>query len=197
MLDVGTASGAFLKQIHQNGYRNLYGHDIDDYTPQENKKLLKDYKLCDLGTEKLPWPDNFFDVITAWCVLPHLENPFYASRELKRVLKPGGIFVFTTPHITSRPSIDFFLKRGYFASYRPTNNHIALLPKSVLEKTVFRGFDHIGTEYLVTPKIFGGLKGKIRKAVSAIASRNENWARKLAGRWAYNICYVIQKQNPE
>ncbi|MEK7078173.1 MAG: class I SAM-dependent methyltransferase [Patescibacteria group bacterium] len=193
ILDLGTASGAFTKQLYNLGYKNIFAHDIDNYLPNEVKEIVKEYKLSDLSTEKNPWDDNFFDAITAWCVLPHLENPFHCARELWRVLKPGGIFMFTTPHILSKPSMAFFLKKKYFAGYRPTNNHIALLPLSILEKTIFRGFELIGIEYLVTPKVNRGAKGKLRKLLIDLSKYNK-WLKKfLEKRWAYNICYIIRK----
>ncbi len=193
ILDLGTASGAFIKQLHNSGYKNIFAHDIDNYLPNEVKEIVKEYKLSDLSTEKTPWDDNFFDAITAWCVLPHLENPFHCARELRRVLKPGGIFMFTTPHILSKPSMAFFLKKKYFAGYRPTNNHIALLPMSILKKTIFRGFELIGTEYLVTPKVNLGAKGKIRKLLIDLGKYNKGLKNHLEKRWAYNICYIIRK----
>ncbi len=195
VLDLGTASGLFLQQLNDAGFKNLYAHDILEYLPAEVRPLVKEYKLAELSTEKLPWADNTFDAVTAWCVIPHLENPFYASREVNRVLKPGGIFLFTTPHVLSRPSIDFLMRKGYFASYRPENNHIALLPKGILEKTIFRGFKVLGTEYLVTPKVFRGWKGKLREIVFRIAKRFPKLEQSLKYRWAYNVCYVIQKDS--
>ena len=101
--------------------------------------------------------------------------------------------MFTTPHILSRPSIDFFLKHKYFASYRPENNHIALLALSILEKTIFRGFELIGTEYLVTPKVNRGAKGKLRKLLLYLANYNSGLKNFLEKRWAYNICYIMRK----
>lgn len=193
ILDLGTASGEFIKQLHNSGYNNLFTHDIDTYFSDEIRKIVKEYKISDLSVDKNPWSDNFFDVITAWCVIPHLENPFYCVRELHRILKPGGIFMFTTPHIMSKPSIDFFLKHKYFASYRPTNNHVALLPLSILEKTIFRGFELIGTEYLVTPKVNRGIKGKLRKFLLNLAEYNDKLKSSLEKRWAYNVCYIIRK----
>ena len=153
ILDLGTASGAFLQQLYDNGYQNLYAHDIDDYLPAERKKIIKEYKFADLSAEKLPWPDNSFDAVTAWCVLPHLENPFYAAREIQRVLKKDGVFIFTALHLASKASIDYFKKNKNFGSYKETNNHISLLPDSVVQKTMLKFFDLVDVDYLVIPKI--------------------------------------------
>jgi SAM-dependent methyltransferase len=42
----------------------------------------------------LPYPDHRFDLLVSQSVLEHIERPLAAFREIRRVLKPGGRFVF-------------------------------------------------------------------------------------------------------
>lgn len=195
ILDLGAAAGIFLQQLKDLGYSNLYAHDIDNYLPQEKSGLVQEYKLADLSMEKLPWPDNSFDAVTAWCVLPHLENPFHAAREVRRVLKPDGIFLFTALHLTSKHSLEYFNRHKNFGSYREGNNHIALLPDSVVRKTMLKFFDLLDTDYLVIPKIFNGWRGKIRKLIFNLAGKNPAWQQFLKKRWGYNIAYFLRKKD--
>ncbi len=46
--------------------------------------------------EKIPYPDAVFDAVVSRCVLEHLQNPIDAFREISRVLRPGGRFLFLT-----------------------------------------------------------------------------------------------------
>lgn len=46
--------------------------------------------------EKIPFPDNSFDVILCFQVLEHIENPEKAISEMRRVLKDGGLLMLTT-----------------------------------------------------------------------------------------------------
>ena len=48
---------------------------------------------------RLPLRDNAFDVVSANMVVEHLENPAIQFREILRVLKPGGVFIFHTPNV--------------------------------------------------------------------------------------------------
>lgn len=43
----------------------------------------------------LPFVSGSFDVVFSYAVLEHLHNPFVAALEIRRVLKPGGVFCGT------------------------------------------------------------------------------------------------------
>jgi SAM-dependent methyltransferase len=62
--------------------------------------------LFDLaGGAALPFPDGTFACVASLAVLEHLEPaalPFLAA-EIRRVLKPGGQAIITTPHAFSDP----------------------------------------------------------------------------------------------
>ncbi len=196
VLDLGPASGGFDKQITEEGYSNIYGVDIDDYRPEENKKYFVDFKIADLSWEKLPWSDNYFKVVTAWCVLPHLENPFFSAREVSRVLDKDGIFVMTTPFLTSKGSKKYFMKHDDFGSYRASNNHIVPFTKGLVQKTILKYFDLIAIEYHFRSKVFsqGFIRGNFRKLIWKIAKTNPKWKKEIAKRWAYNIFYILKKK---
>jgi len=46
----------------------------------------------------LPFPTGTFDVISANMVMEHVADPVAVLTELRRVLRPGGAFVFHTPN---------------------------------------------------------------------------------------------------
>ncbi|MEK7590450.1 MAG: class I SAM-dependent methyltransferase [Patescibacteria group bacterium] len=148
VLDVGTGRGFFLSELFKGGYKNLYACDIDNYLSEEVKPILKNFQAIDLNFEKLPWPDNFFDAITAWEVLEHLENPHNAIREINRVLKPGALFMFSVPNIFHIVSRLIFLKRGVFPRWNMTNNHISVFPHGIFEKAFLKYFNLIKEGYV-------------------------------------------------
>lgn len=43
--------------------------------------------------ESPPFPDNFFDITLAGCILPHLFYPDHALKEMIRITKPNGRIV--------------------------------------------------------------------------------------------------------
>src|SRR5512145_2406788 len=43
--------------------------------------------------ERIPFPDAYFDVVTSFNSLDHVDDLGQAIREIKRVAKPGGLFL--------------------------------------------------------------------------------------------------------
>jgi ubiquinone/menaquinone biosynthesis C-methylase UbiE len=48
--------------------------------------------------EGLPFRDGAFDLVTANMVVEHLRDVHGVLQEIRRVLKPGGLFIFHTPN---------------------------------------------------------------------------------------------------
>jgi len=48
-------------------------------------------------TKRTPLPDSFYDAVLCLEVLEHTLDPFAAIKEIRRVLKPGGMLVASTP----------------------------------------------------------------------------------------------------
>ena len=51
--------------------------------------------------ELAPFRSESFDLITANMVIEHVSDPVAALREIRRMLKPGGRFIFHTPNFRS------------------------------------------------------------------------------------------------
>lgn len=91
ILDVGCGTGGsivFLKK-----YGNVYGVDISEQALKYCKK--RGLKKIQIGSiNKLPFSDNFFDLVTCFDVIYHKKvNDKKAILELYRILKPGGILI--------------------------------------------------------------------------------------------------------
>lgn len=51
--------------------------------------------------EGLPFTSESFDVVVCLWVLEHLKEPLTTLREVQRVLRPGGHFIFVTPNLSN------------------------------------------------------------------------------------------------
>jgi ubiquinone/menaquinone biosynthesis C-methylase UbiE len=97
-LDVG--DGLILSKVAKHvGAKALYGCDVDNGALNKASEKGITTVKADLNTDKLPFPDNYFDAVIMEEVIEHLVNPDNALEEAYRILKPDGIFILTTPNL--------------------------------------------------------------------------------------------------
>jgi SAM-dependent methyltransferase len=82
--------------------------------------------------EHLPFGAASFSLVTANMVVEHFANPKVALREIYRVLRPGGLFVFHTPNVRS-PLVDVAARipsrlEQRVASFLDGRKHEAIFP---------------------------------------------------------------------
>lgn len=93
VLDVGAGAGEENPYALKGRVGRLIGIDMD---PRVGKNpLLTAGLVGDCGT--LPFKDNSFDLAFSIYVLEHIERPSTLVAEMRRVLRPGGLFVALTP----------------------------------------------------------------------------------------------------
>ena len=75
--------------------------------------------VANLNTEGLPYPDGSFDLVTCTEVIEHLEHYRATLREVSRILRPGGVFVVSTPNVLNLRSRLRYLFFGFFNMFGP------------------------------------------------------------------------------
>ena len=73
----------------------VIGCDLDARHMRRNGSLSA---ACVAGGESLPFATGSFDLVTANMVVEHLPQPLLVFKEVARVLRGGGLFVFLTPN---------------------------------------------------------------------------------------------------
>jgi 2-polyprenyl-3-methyl-5-hydroxy-6-metoxy-1,4-benzoquinol methylase len=116
LLDFGAGVGALAKEILRSfEFSKIVCADLLP-RPGELPEVV-DWIQSDLN-DSLPLPDASFDTITAVEVIEHLENPRAVFRELKRLLRPGGTLVLSTPNQESLRSYITLITSGHYAAFR-------------------------------------------------------------------------------
>ena len=104
MLDLGCGWGGVVLDAAQEGHaRSIVGIEPDEERLAIARELLKECGATRAEVfrgigEKLPFPDNSFDIVASYQVFEHVQNPADVMAEVARVLKPGGVFHFSTPN---------------------------------------------------------------------------------------------------
>ena len=118
MLEAGTGSGIFLPELSRHCDK-IYAVDI--HTNFDNiHDLCKHYKInnYNLSTQSIEntnFPNDKFDAIVAVSVLEFVDDLQKALIEIKRILKPGGIFITICP--MESKLLDFFL--SFYTTKKP------------------------------------------------------------------------------
>jgi len=102
VLDVGCGDGNFsiLLKAACNA-EEIYGIEISEEGLELAKRNgVRAFRL-DVDEEILPFENSYFDAVFAGEVIEHLFDPDHFFNEIYRVLKPGGIFVLSTPNLAA------------------------------------------------------------------------------------------------
>ena len=115
----------FLRKIFKKKYKSyissdLYREDVDHQ----------------FDIQSIPYPDNTFDLVFASHVLEYVKNDRQAIKEIKRVLRPGGLAFLPVPMLHEK-TIDFEKRPpnkriiretgiDYFDRYREVFNEVKI-----------------------------------------------------------------------
>lgn len=143
VLDIGCGAGQFLRQAQAAGW-DAMGIDFDAEAVAAARQAGANAKASDLFAEQ--FRADSFDAICMDNVIEHLPNPPAVFAECRRVLRPKGRFVLSTPNI------DSYLHELYGQDWRglETPRHLYLFSATALRKLAKAvGFRHI--EVFSTP----------------------------------------------
>ena len=130
VLDLGCGFGALSKALLEKN-ATVIAADINDKSIRTAKTFLpksKKLKIVKLNSDKLPFSDNYFDVVVLFDVIEHVKNPTTTISECKRVLKSEGIlYVEFTPY--------YSIVGHHLYDYAKWPIHI--LPKEAIKRIVY------------------------------------------------------------
>jgi glycosyltransferase involved in cell wall biosynthesis/SAM-dependent methyltransferase len=88
--------------LHLANFFNARGEDASQQVKihKTGEVIRYHYKQFNIEEDIFPYPDDFFDVVLFCEIIEHLlSDPVHALNEIRRVLKPGGSLVLTTPNV--------------------------------------------------------------------------------------------------
>lgn len=99
-LDVACGCGYGAQLLLSSGATRVVGGDLqhDLLTHAKQHVAHPGLALVCLDANSLPFDDLSFDVVTSFETIEHLEQPDEFVRRVVCILKPGGVFVCSTPN---------------------------------------------------------------------------------------------------
>ena len=107
VLDIPSGEGAFADRLRGAGY-DVHAADI-----QERFKIAGvPFTQADMNAP-LPFASDTFDAVACIDGIEHLEGPFAFVRDCRRILRPGGVLLLSTPNISALRSRWRWLLTGF------------------------------------------------------------------------------------
>lgn len=95
-LDVGCASGYMTSLLSQSFPQvNFSGIDVYDKAISFAKKNYPNISFKVAPAEKIPFKDNFFDLVVCYETIEHVEDPLKSLQEIRRVLRKDGVGIIS------------------------------------------------------------------------------------------------------
>ena len=94
VLDLGAGAGIVPQMNFRGLAASVCGVDLDPRVI--GNPFIDEGRVANAGS--IPYDNDRFDLVFSDNVLEHLETPLQVFREVARVLKPGGVFLFKTPN---------------------------------------------------------------------------------------------------
>jgi len=145
VLDIGCGDGNFSLLFGKaSGSEELFGVDISETAVKlASSKGVRAFQV-NVDLEDLPFEGDSFDAIFCGETLEHLFDPDHLIEEAFRVLKPGGLFIVTTPNLAS-----LYNRVSLLLGFQPFDTSVSLrydighLLTARIESPTPPGADHI------------------------------------------------------
>jgi 2-polyprenyl-3-methyl-5-hydroxy-6-metoxy-1,4-benzoquinol methylase len=96
VLDIGCGPGFFLEAAQTKGY-DVFGIDPSEYIVKVAREKFGE-KIRQGVIESADYPQESFDLVTAFDTFEHVYHPLEWLEASQRILKKGGLLAITTPN---------------------------------------------------------------------------------------------------
>jgi SAM-dependent methyltransferase len=152
-LDFGCGNGGLVRYLNTNTSVEAYGYDSSKIIAEARRRGIPILSDAQLAAQ-----EGSFDVVTAIEVIEHTVDPLSMLRQIRRLLRPGGLFFLTTGN--ARPFADRLTRWSYVAPEVHMSFFEPLTLEVAMRKTGFRSerkprgpaFDQM-LKYLVLRKL--------------------------------------------
>jgi SAM-dependent methyltransferase len=188
LLDIGCGDGSYTMRL-ADGFRQVDAIDVQAsqlalfHDRIEGSPAAGRITIAEMSAAKLDFPDDSFDLVTAIEVLEHVAELDQALAEIRRVLRPGGRFGFTTPNRWFPFETHGFIyrERRYPPARAPLLTWVSPVHRRLADARVFTAADlrrrlvvaglrPRSVDYLMPPFDRSAIGGRVR-AVTDFAER--------------------------
>lgn len=113
ILEAGSGSGRVVKYFSDLGYRNVYGIEINREAIKNLNKNYPELRVRQGDLLKMPYPENYFDVVVSYGVVEHFPALGVVSplKALYRAVKSGGVVIVSVPSFNYLRKVDYWVRQ--------------------------------------------------------------------------------------
>lgn len=164
-LDVGAGQGHWTRLVAGllSPEANIVGVEREpDWVAEASRRARPNQRFLQGSAERLPFPDESFDLVTCQTLLIHVADPGAAIAEMRRVLRPGGQLMVAEPNNLANTAS--------WAVQLPGSDVEDVLEAVRLEIVVERGKQALGEGHNSVGEVLIGLLGEGWRDVQAWAN---------------------------
>ena len=140
VLEIGTGSGYGISIIAPVADEFV---TVDKYRSEATESLPVNVTFREAKVPPLPFEDESFDYVVSFQVIEHISNDKRFVEEVRRVLRPGGKFIVSTPN---RP-MSLTRNPWHIREYRPEQLRALLSGFSSIEELGVAGNERVWEYY--------------------------------------------------
>ena len=140
VLEIGTGSGYGISIIAPVADEFV---TVDKYRSEATESLPVNVTFREAKVPPLPFEDESFDYVVSFQVIEHISNDKRFTEEVRRVLRPGGKFIVSTPN---RP-MSLTRNPWHVREYRPEQLRGLLSGFSTIEELGVAGNERVWEYY--------------------------------------------------
>lgn len=141
-LDVGCGTGEFLLELRVRGWQ-VVGQEVSDFAARIAIEAGLDVRTCTL--DRCGFEAESFDLVTLWDVVEHLHDPLAVLREVRRILRPSGLLVLSTPDLESPDSRLF---TDWWHGLEIPRHLVLFGPETIGQALQYAGFQSVERKYI-------------------------------------------------
>ena len=149
---------------------------VTDHREVEFEPLNDRIRFEVADAHSLPFDDSAFDRVLVTCVLHHLDDPERALREMRRVVRPGGLISLTLP---CDPGLAYRIGKS-LGPYR-----------SLRKRGTLNGTDPRYFHYLQHRNHYPGLVALVERVFATDSISKRHWPLRIPT-WNLNLFTIFQ-----
>lgn len=120
-----TLANYFGESHGEQGIQEVF---YQDFQTGDNRSVKFEYQHFNIEEQAFPYADGQFDVVLFCEIIEHLlMDPVRVLRQIKRILKPNGVLVLTTPNVSRLENVTRMVSGANlydpYSGYGPYGRH--------------------------------------------------------------------------